>query len=143
MATLDGLARQHLQTAYVGLHKYLHQDRDFVQRVIPDIGIAFQEVEDALMEIFFPDLFQGDKYHIPGRDITGLLVKHARIALPNPTWTAGANWMASCVIMVYLIAGLRGTAKFRSRNHALLMGKGREEIRRRHMEEAETTLGEA
>ena len=41
------------------------------------------------------------------------------------------------------MAALRGAAKFKSGNHALLMGERREDIRRRHAEEAETALGEA
>ena len=79
---------------------------------------------------------------IPGRAITGLTVKQSGIALSDPTWTVGGNWTASCVIPGHLVAALHGTAEFRSGNHALLMGKGREDIRRRHAEEAETALGE-
>ena len=55
----------------------------------------------------------------------------------------GANWTASCIINRHLIAALRGTDEFRSGNHALLMGKGRDDIRRKNAEEAETALGEA
>ena len=85
-------------------------------------------VEDALQEIFLQDFFQGATDQIPGRAITGLPVKQARIALPNPTWTAEEIWTASCVITGHLIVALRRTAESRSGNHALLMGEGREEI---------------
>ena len=40
-------------------------------------------VEDALRHIFLPALFQGGMAQIPGRDITGMLFKQARIALPT------------------------------------------------------------
>ena len=66
-----------------------------MQRVTPDIGMAFQVVEDALRDILLSDLFQGDTEHIPGRSITGLLFKQVWIALPNPTRTTGANWTTS------------------------------------------------
>ena len=56
-----------------------------------DIGMAFQEVDDALRDIFLPDLFQVAMSQILGREITGMPVKRARIALPEPTRTAGAN----------------------------------------------------
>ena len=80
---------------------------------------------------------------IPGRAITGLPVKQARIALPDPTWTAGENWTVSYVITWHLIAALRRMAEFRLGNHALLRGEGREKIRWRHSDEEETALGEA
>ena len=41
MATLYGVAHRHLQTAYVGLHKSLQQEWDFVQRVTLGIGMDF------------------------------------------------------------------------------------------------------
>ena len=96
-----------------------------MKHVNPDIGMAFQVVEDVIWDIFLPDRFQGDKSQIPGRAITGLTVKKAGIAVLNPTWTVGENWTASCVITGHLVAVLRGTAKFRSVDHALLMGEGR------------------
>ena len=48
VATLAGLERQHPHTVYGGLHKYLQKKWAFMQRVILDIGMAFQVVEDAL-----------------------------------------------------------------------------------------------
>ena len=48
MATLARVARRNLKTAYVGLQKSLQQEWDFVKRITPDIGMAFQVVEDVL-----------------------------------------------------------------------------------------------
>ena len=48
MATLAGMARRHPQTAYTVLQKSLQQKWYFVQRVNPDIGMAFQVVEDVM-----------------------------------------------------------------------------------------------
>ena len=102
-----------------------------------------QVVEYALQEIFLPALFQRDTAQIPGRAITGLPVKQANIALSKPTRTAGANWAAPCMITRRLVVELCGTAEFRSGDHALLVGKGRDEIRRRNAEDTENALGEA
>ena len=79
----------------------------------------------------------------PGRAITSMPVKQTRITLPDQTRTAGANWTASCVTSGHLVAELRGTAKFRPGNHALLMGEGMERIIRRYAGEAEIALGES
>ena len=122
MATLTRVAFRRPQTIYAGLKKSFHQEWAFVQCVTPYIGVAFQVVEDALRDIFLPSLFQEFTTYIPGREITSLMVEQVKIALPNPTWTAGANWMSSCVITGHLIAALHGTAKFRSGDHALLIG---------------------
>ena len=67
-------------------------------------------------------------------------VKQASIELPKPAWNAGANWTVSCVITGHLVVALCRTAEFRSIDHALLMGEGREVIQRKHEEEADTTL---
>ena len=91
VATLAGVACRHPQTAYAGLQKCLQQEWYLLQRVTLDIGMAFQVVEDALRNFFLIDLFQGAMAQIPGRAITGLTVKQAGIALPDPTRTAGAN----------------------------------------------------
>ena len=81
-----------------------------------------------MQEIFLQDFFQGATDQIRGRAITGLLVKQARIALPNPTRTAEEIWTASCDITGNLIVALCRTTESRSGEHALLMGEGREEI---------------
>ena len=104
------------------LQKYLQQDWSFVQRVTPDIGMAFQVVEDSLRDIFLPDLFQGATAQIPGSSITSLPVKQSGITLPDPNRTVGANWAASCIITGHLVTALLGTAEFRSGDHALMMG---------------------
>ena len=44
VATLAGVAHQHLKTAYAGLQKSLQQEWDFMQRVTPYIGMALQVV---------------------------------------------------------------------------------------------------
>ena len=140
--TLTGVARRHPQTAHVGLQKSLQQDWAFVQRVTPDIGMAFHVVENTLRDILLLALFQGGTSQIPRREITSLPVKQAGIALPEPTQTVGANWTVSCVIIGHLVVALHGMAEFMSVNCALLMGEGSENIFRRHMEDAETTLVE-
>ena len=99
-----------------------------MQHVTPVIGMTFQAVEDELRGTLLPALFQGYTSQILGRAITGLPVKQAGIFLPDPTQTDGANWTASCVIIGHIVAGLHGTADFRSGDHALLVGEGREGI---------------
>ena len=81
--------------------------------------------------------FSRATYLIPGKAITGLPVKQAGIALPDPTQTTRDNWMASCFIIGHLVAELRSTAEFRSGDHE------KKEIRRRHAAASDMELGEA
>ena len=83
-------------------------------------------VENALRGTFLLSLFQVVTAQIPGREITCLPIKQARIALPVPSWTVGVNWKASCVIRGHLVVALRGTADLSSGDHALLMREGRD-----------------
>ena len=109
---MAGVAGKHPQTAYVGLQKYLQQEWDFVQRVTQDIGTAVHPMEDDLRDAFLPHLFKGATLQTPGRAVTGLPVKQAGIALPDPTQNPRANWKVSCVITVHLVSALCGTAVF-------------------------------
>ena len=72
---LLGVAHNHPQSAYAGLHKSFQQEWAFVQRVTPGIGNAFGPVEQALQESFIPDLFQGLGEGTAGRGVTRLPVK--------------------------------------------------------------------
>ena len=75
-----------------------------------------------MWDIFLLALFHGGTAHIPGRAITSLLVKYYGISLPDPIYTAGAKWTASCVITGQLVTALHRKAKFRSCDHTLMMG---------------------
>ena len=114
-----------------------------MQSVTPYLGTAFQPIDDTLCSVFLRDLSKGDTSQIPGRVVTSLPVKKVGIALPDPTQTFRANWTASCFVTEHLTAVLCGTAEFWSGDYALFRGEGRDEIRRRHAEDAETELGEA
>ena len=81
------VASNHPHTVYVGLQNSLPEEWDSMQRVTLDIGTAFHPVEKKLRNALLPALFKGDIYQIPGRAVTGLPVKQAGIALPDPTQT--------------------------------------------------------
>ena len=97
-------------------------------RVTLYIGPEFHPVEDEIRDGFLLSLFKGGTYQILGKEVTGFPVNHAEIALIDPTQTTGDNWTASCVITGHLVAALHGAVDFKSGGHALLMGKGRNEI---------------
>ena len=81
--------------------------------------------------------------YITGRAVPGMLVKQDGISISDPTQTEGSNWTASCVITGHLVVMPHGMADFRSGDHAFFMGEVRGEIRLRHADATETSLGDA
>ena len=142
MKTLSGVARNHLQSAYVGLLKSLQQEYAFVQRVTPRIGDAFRLVEQAIRETFIPSLFQGLGEGTPGQGVTCLPIKKAGLALPYPTKKAPENWTASCVITGHLVTALRGQDKLRTVDHFVCPCEGRTAVRKRSVLLTEEALVE-
>ena len=140
---MAGVAHKHPQAAYVGLQKSLQQEWAFVQRATKGLGEDFQPVEKALWEGFLPDLFHGATEHMPDWTITGLPVKHAGLAIPDPAHMAKGNWTASCVVTGHLVAALRGRVEFRSGDHTQLLTDDRKEIRRQKDQEVEEAFSAA
>ena len=99
-----------------------------MQRITLGIGTAFQPMEDKLRDAFLPELFKGSTPKISRIVVTGLPIKQAGIALPDPTHTSKANRAASCVITGHLVAALCRMVDFQSKYHALLMRDVRDEI---------------
>jgi hypothetical protein len=83
---LASITKNFPQSAYSGLQKLLQKEWHFVQRVKKDICMEFTDVERAMSQSFLPALF-GDHYNDDDsrRRLTSLPVKHASLALPNPT----------------------------------------------------------
>ena len=50
------------QTVYMGLQNSLQQEWGFLKGVTPDIGTAFQPIEDELLEAFLLSLLKGATY---------------------------------------------------------------------------------
>ena len=97
-------------------------------------------VEEYIKAAFIPELFHGVGDGAPGRAITRLPVKHAGLALPEPTRTDPDNWQASCVIIGHLVSALRGQVEFRTADHAACLRYGRATVRRKSVAKAMSSL---
>jgi hypothetical protein len=115
---LAGTAKLYPQSAYTGLQRSLQQEWQYVQRVVDGIADGFEEVEAAIRTKFLPALF-GDDISEPDhfRKLLSLPVKHAGLALPNPTISGPANYDASILVCSHLLAAFRGTATFSTADH--------------------------
>ena len=78
-----------------------------------------------------PALYEGMGDGVPERGVTGLPVKQAGYALPNPSQTAPEIWTASGVITGHLVVTLRGQVEFQTADHSACLREGGTEVRRR------------
>jgi hypothetical protein len=60
--------------------------------------------------------------------LQGLPVKHAGMALPDPTKSAESNYEASVLVNSDILAALRGTEAFRSTEHVAVINAVRSEL---------------
>jgi hypothetical protein len=85
---------------------------------VPEIGEKFAAVEKIILAEFVPVLFDDmiqecDKH----RTLTGLPVKNAGLALPNPTTSAEGNHETSTLVCSHLLAAFRDIKEFQSEEH--------------------------
>eukprot|EP00978_Attheya_sp_CCMP212_P031185 scaffold117077_cov65-Attheya_sp.AAC.6 len=106
------------------LQKSLQQEWQFLQRVTDGIGTEFAAVESSLKDDFLPALLGQNKVGQLLRDLLALLVKHAELALPNPTTSASrGNFMASKIVCGHLVVLLRERAMFNGAEHTSVISK--------------------
>jgi hypothetical protein len=111
----------------------LQQERQFVQRVIKEIGGTFTEIEKAISQVFLPAIF-GDVLNEddPRLALACLPVKHAGLAIPNPDRSSYyMNYEASILASSHLTAAARGVEKFHSADHLTVIGDVRNELKSR------------
>jgi hypothetical protein len=133
---LSMLATKYPQSAYTGLQKFLQNEWQSVQRVKPGIGEHFQRVEKALATQFLPALF-GESLATatddtdPRRLCACLPVKHAGIAIEDPTATSDVFYEVSTLICSHLTAAVRGVEKFKHSTHMAIRKDTIAELRKR------------
>jgi hypothetical protein len=138
---LAATARLYPQSAYTGLQRSLQQEWQYVQRVVGNISESFSAVEKAIRDDFIPALF-GEEQATPDnfRKLLALPVKHAGIALPNPTVSGPANHKASILVCSHLLAAFRGTTEFCTVDHLSVRREVFQELQKRKNVECSESL---
>ena len=85
ITTMARFVRQHLQSPHAGLKNSLQQQWYFVQRATQVLREDFDLVEISLQEELILAIFHEVEATILGQTITRLPVKHAGLAIPEPT----------------------------------------------------------
>jgi hypothetical protein len=112
-------ALSHPQTALAGLHKSLQQEWQFFQRVIDGIGDDLAPIEEAISNLFLPDLF-GDSIECNYRhksQTSGAPSQERRPSPPNPIDTSGSSYKVSMLVCSHILEAFRGTIPFSSTDH--------------------------
>jgi hypothetical protein len=141
---LASAAKDFPQSTYAGMQKSLQMEWQFVGRVMKGIGVKLSKLEKTIAEIFLPALY-GEKYDHddpgdPRRSLACLPVKHAGLALPDPTKSADSNFMASQLLSSCVTAALRGREDFRSADHEATMHAVKHELKTRVKTENDSEL---
>ena len=130
---LSRVAQPSPHCAFVGLQKSLQSEWMHLQRVVDDIGSAFQPIEDAILTKFLPALFDTPLAIPPDlRTITSLPVKKAGVGLPNPTSTAPHNHTSSKECTAVLTNALLTGEGWHITDHVNAMHTGRTDARLRN-----------
>jgi hypothetical protein len=95
-----------------------------------------------ITECFLPALFRDT---LDGKDdvrllLHGLPVKHAGMAIPDPTKSAKSNYEASSLVTSHLFAALTGSKAFRSQEHVAVMTDVKSEVKSRKQTTDDRTL---
>ncbi len=136
------IAISHPQSAYSGLQKSLQQEWQFVQRVKEGVGEEFTAIEEAISNTFLPALF-GDEYDEddPRWKLACLPVKHAGMAIPDPTTSAQSNFEASILLICsHLLAALWGVKVFGLSGHVATIQDCKAKLHIRKQEECDIAL---
>jgi hypothetical protein len=97
-------------------------------------------VEKAISRTFLPALFDEDiADDDPRLKLACFPVKHAGLALPDPTTSAQSNYDASILMCSHLLAAFRGRDAFRTTDLAVIHGV-KTELKSRHQEKYNSEL---
>jgi hypothetical protein len=92
--SLVKVAKRYPQTAYAGVTKSLQQEWQYLQRVVPNCGTAFEPVKEAIQTVFLPALLEATEPECQ-RKLTTLSIRQAGLGLPNPVQSAPGCLAAS------------------------------------------------
>jgi len=112
-----------------------------LQRVVGDIGDAFDPIESAIISTFLPALFDTPQaIHKDLRALTSLPVKKAGIGLPNPTTAAPHNHTSSKECTAVLTNALLTGEGWHINDHQHAMHAGRVDARLRNSTSHQASL---
>jgi hypothetical protein len=131
------------QAAYSGLQNSLQQEWQFVQRVTKGIGPEFASIKQTLAKTFLPTLFgDEDDDDDPHCALTGLPVKWAGLAIPDPTTSAQPNYAASTLPCSHILAAFRGVDVFQSTNHLKVIREVKAKLKPCNAAKSESSLND-
>ena len=102
------VAANYPQSAYAGLQKSLQNEWQFLQRVTAGASHLFDPLEEVISKTFLPALFGEPRMEdTHRRPLAALPVKHAGLAIPNPTQTADDNYRTSSLVCSHLVQAIQ------------------------------------
>jgi hypothetical protein len=138
--SLASVARKYPQSAYAALTKSLQAEWQYLQRVLPNSGPAFQPIEDAIHNTFLPSLFLDESITDTQRKLFTLPVRHAGLSIPNPCLTAHRNYSTSLQSSQPLLASLQNINPLDVPSYCAAAKRNRRASRSAHDDHCTATL---
>jgi hypothetical protein len=112
-------SEKYSHSAYTGYTKSLQRQWTFLQRVISNINVLFQPLENEIISSFIPALFGASSQESCDdlRPLLALPVKLAGLAVPNPVSTCAGNYQSSTVMSSHLLLAIQGKIPFSFQAH--------------------------
>ena len=118
------LAPRQPQNTYTAITKSLQCEWGFVQRVVPECGTQFDELESSLATHLLPALLGGPVNSLDRR-LTTLPVRFGGLGIPNPAATASPNYTTSRAATEHLVSAIQGQLNFDTGVHHTVLSEAR------------------
>jgi hypothetical protein len=129
------------QTAFCGLQKSYQHEWQHLQRVIEDVDVEFESIEEAVQTAFLPALFGLTEIGEETRALTALPVKHSGLSIPFAPKSAPINHATSAACCSHLVEAMQERREWAHADHVRAMRDGRRDAQTGSTAAAELQLG--
>ena len=126
VSLLSSIAADQPQAAYIALTKSLQSEWIFLQRVTPDCGGLFNDLEHVLCTLFLPSLI-GHPCGSHDRFLYSLPIRMGGLNIKDPTKTADQVYSASRNAVSILMESITKQSPFNITDHYLCVTQSRQD----------------
>ena len=136
---LSSIAHTQPQAAYIALIKSLQCEWNFLQRVVPDCGTLFTNIENTICDHFLPALF-GSECTQNERKLYALPLRMGGLNIGNPTSSTTPAYHTSRKATLLLANAIKGSDQFTPSEHIENVHNAISESRKQKTESGQATF---
>ena len=104
LMNLSVIAESQPQAAYTLFTHCLSNSWNYIMRILPDIDVLLQPLEDSIRQHFLPALIGRSSFSDAERELLALPTRHGGLGIVNPTKIARNQYNASCKITAPMVS---------------------------------------